>query len=91
MLAEIEAGHVAVVITKDLSRLGRNSAMTNLYQNFIFPDNGVRFIAINDAVDTIDQTSINNDMAGMKNWFNEKFVLRRVEQKAVVADALGEK
>ncbi len=51
MLAEIEAGHVAVVITKDLSRLGRNSGMTNLYQNFIFPDNGVRFIAINDAVD----------------------------------------
>ena len=36
MLAEIEAGHVAVCITKDLSRLGRNSALTGLYTNFTF-------------------------------------------------------
>lgn len=54
MLAEIEAGRVAVAITKDLSRLGRNSALTGLYTNFTFPQNGVRFIAINDNYDTID-------------------------------------
>ena len=91
MLAEIEAGHVAVVITKDLSRLGRNSAMTNLYQNFIFPDNGVRFIAINDAVDTIDQTSINNDMAGMKNWFNEFYARDTSRKVRAVKRAQGER
>lgn len=73
MLAEIEAGNVAVAITKDLSRLGRNSALTGLYTNFTFPQNGVRFIAINDNYDTIDPNSVNNDFAGIKNWFNVTF------------------
>ena len=72
MLAEIEAGNVAVAITKDLSRLGRNSALTGLYTNFTFPQNGVRFIAINDNYDTIDPNSVNNDFAGIKNWFKNK-------------------
>lgn len=58
MLAEIEAGRVAVAIAKDLSRLGRNSALTGLYTNFTFPQNGVRFIAINDNYDTIDPSLI---------------------------------
>ncbi len=53
MLAEIEAGHVEVVITKDLSRLGRNSSLTGLYINYTFPQYGVRYIAINDHFDTI--------------------------------------
>ena len=48
MLAEIEAERVAVCITKDLSRLGRNSALTGLYTNFTFSQYGVREIAIND-------------------------------------------
>ena len=69
MLDEIEAGKVGVVLTKDLSRLGRNSALTGLYTNFTFPQNGVRYIAVNDNYDTADPTSINNDFAGIKNWF----------------------
>ena len=60
-----------IVITKDLSRLGRNSALTGLYTNFTFPQYGVRYIAINDNYDTIDPNSVNNDFAGIKNWFNE--------------------
>ena len=67
MLAEIEAGRVAVAITKDLSRLGRNSALTGLYTNFTFPQNGVRFIAINDNYDTIDPNRVDNDFAGIKS------------------------
>ncbi len=73
MLAEIEAGHVEVVITKDLSRLGRNSSLTGLYINYTFPQYGVRYIAINDHFDTIDPNSTDNDIAGIKNWFNEFF------------------
>ena len=65
MLAEIEAGRVAVAIAKDLSRLGRNSALTGLYTNFTFPQNGVRFIAINDNYDTIDPNRVDNDFAGI--------------------------
>lgn len=71
MLAEIEAGHVEVVITKDLSRLGRNSSLTGLYINYTFPQYGVRYIAINDHFDTIDPNSTDSDMAGIKNWFND--------------------
>ena len=69
MLAEIEADHVEVVITKDLSRLGRNSSLTGLYINYTFPQYGVRYIAINDHFDTIDPNSTDNDIAGIKNWF----------------------
>ena len=69
MLAEIEAGHVEVVITKDLSRLGRNSSLTGLYINYTFPQYGVRYIAINDHFDTIDPNSTDSDMAGIKNRF----------------------
>lgn len=71
MLSEIEAGKVAVVLSKDLSRLGRNSSLTGLYINFTFPKYGVRYIAINDHFDTIDPNSTDNDVAGIKNWFNE--------------------
>ena len=71
MLAGIEAGHVEVVITKDFSRLGRNSSLTGLYINYTFPQYGVRYIAINDHFVTIDPNSTDSDMAGIKNWFNE--------------------
>ena len=56
---------------EDLSRLGRNSSLTGLYINYTFPQNGVRYIAINDHFDTIDPNSTDSDMAGIKNWFND--------------------
>ena len=52
MLQEVEAGHVATVITKDLSRLGRNYLKTGELIEVIFPEYEVRYIAINDGVDT---------------------------------------
>ena len=91
MLAEIEAGKVGVLITKDLSRLGRNQAMVGLYTNFTFPEHGVRYIAINDNYDSIDQTSVNNDFAGIKNWFNEFFARDTSRKIRAVNKAKGEK
>ena len=91
MLAEIEAGRVAIAITKDLSRLGRNSALTGLYTNFTFPQNGVRFIAINDNYDTIDPNSVNNDFAGIKNWFNEFYARDTSRKIRAVQRAKGER
>ena len=76
MLAEIEAGHVEAVITKDLSRLGRNSSLTGLYINYTFSQYGVRYIAINDHFDTIDPNSTDSDMAGIKNWFKSNTLHR---------------
>ena len=91
MLAEIEAGHVEVVITKDLSRLGRNSSLTGLYINYTFPQYGVRYIAINDHFDTIDPNSTDSDMAGIKNWFNEFFAKDTSRKIRAVNKAKGER
>ena len=91
MLAEIEAGNVAVCLTKDLSRLGRNSALTGLYTNFTFPQNGVRFIAINDSFDSADPNSVNNDFAGIKNWFNEFYARDTSRKIRAVQKAKGER
>ena len=91
MLAEIEAGRVAVAIAKDLSRLGRISALTGLYTNFTFPQNGVRFIAINDNYDTIDPNRVDNDFAGIKNWFNEFYDRDTSRKIRAVQKAKGER
>ena len=61
MISEMEAGHVKVALTKDLSRLGRNSSLVGLYTSMTFPKYGVRYIAINDNYDSDDPNSINND------------------------------
>ena len=91
MLAEIEAGRVAVCISKDLSRLGRNSALTGLYTNFTFPQYGVRYIAINDNFDTIDPNSTDSDFAGIKNWFNEFYARDTSRKIRAVNKAKGER
>ena len=91
MLAEIEAGHVEVVITKDLSRLGRNSSLTGLYINYTFPQYGVRYIAINDHFDTIEPNSTDRDMAGIKNWFNEWYSKDTSRKIRAVNKAKGER
>ena len=91
MLAEIEVGKVAVCCTKDLSRLGRNSSLTGLYINFTFPKYGVRYIAINDHFDTIDPNSTDNDVAGIKNWFNEFFAKDTSRKIRAVNKAKGER
>ena len=52
MLADIEAGKVGTVIVKDMSRLGRNYLQVGMYTEMLFPQKGVRFIAINDGVDS---------------------------------------
>ena len=91
MLSEIEAGKVVVVLTKDLSRLGRNSSLTGLYINFTFPKYSVRYIAINDHFDTIDPNSTDNDVAGIKNWFNEFFAKDKSRKIRAVQKAKGER
>ena len=91
MLSEMEAGNVVNCVTKDLSRLGRNSAYTNLYTNFTFPQLGVRYIAINDGFDTADPNSVNNDFAGIKNWFNEFYARDTSRKIRAVQKAKGEK
>lgn len=68
MVSDIEAGKIDIVITKDLSRLGRDHLQVGHYTEIYFPMKGVRYIAVNDNVDTANK---NNDIAAIKNVMNE--------------------
>lgn len=70
MLKAIERKQVNLVITKDLSRLGRNYLQTGQLIEDFFPRNGVRYIAMNDGIDTMRD---NNDIAPFKNILNEMY------------------
>ena len=52
MVREIEAGNVSTVIVKDMSRFGRNYLQVGFYTEIMFPDKGVRFIAVNNSIDS---------------------------------------
>ncbi len=68
-MALIESEQVATLIVKDLSRLGREYLEVGRLTELVFPSCGVRFIAINDGVDSLYENS--NDFTPMRNWFNE--------------------
>ena len=70
MIKAIERRQVNLVITKDLSRLGRNYLQTGYLIEDFFPRNGVRYIAMNDGIDTLRE---NNDIAPFKNILNEMY------------------
>ena len=70
LLADIGSGKVNLVLTKDLSRLGRDYIMTGYYSEIFFPSKGVRYIALND---NYDSNNPENDIAPFKNILNEMY------------------
>lgn len=68
LIEAVEDGKIGTVIVKDLSRFGREYLQTGFYTEMFLPDNDVRFIAINDSVDSDDG---DNDFAPFKNIINE--------------------
>ncbi len=86
MLSDIEAGKVGTVIVKDMSRLGRNYLQVGMYTDMVFPQNGVRFIAINDGVDSAQGE---NDFAPLRNIFNEWMVRDTSKKIRAVKKAKG--
>ena len=72
MISDIESSKINMVITKDLSRLGRNYVQSGLYIENYFPEHGVRFVAILDNIDTVYDNS-NNDIAPFKSVLNEMY------------------
>ena len=68
MMADVESGKVGTVITKDLSRLDRDYLKTGELIEIVFPDYDVRYIAINDGVDTFKSE---NELMAFKNIFND--------------------
>lgn len=70
LISDIESGKINMVITKDLSRLGRDYLQTGYYTEQYFPLHDVRYIAVNDGVDTLID---NNDIAPFKNILNDMY------------------
>ena len=68
LLADAKKGKINLVITKDLSRLGRNYLQTGHLIEDFFPRHGVRYIALNDNIDTLVDS---NEIAPFKNVLNE--------------------
>lgn len=74
MLEDIKTGKVNCVVTKDLSRFGRNHIEVGKYIEKIFPYLGVRFIAINDNYDSLtNDAQTNNIIIPFKNLINDAY------------------
>ena len=71
MIADIEAGKIGCVITKDLSRLGRNYIEAGSYIEIFFPKHNVRYIAITDGVDSLNRKEM--DITPFKNILNDMY------------------
>ena len=72
MMALVDEGKIGVVIAKDMSRIGRNYLEVGMYTEITFPQNNVRFIAVNSGVDSSNQSD--NEFAPFLNIINEFYV-----------------
>lgn len=82
---EVEAGNVATIIVKDMSRLGRNYLQVGFYTEVLFPQKDVRFLAINNSIDS-DNAS-DNDFAPFLNIMNEWYAKDTSNKIKAVFDA----
>lgn len=74
LIEKIENGEVATLIVKDMSRLGRDYLKVGFYTEILFVEKGVRFIAINNGIDSANQQD--SDFTPFLNIINEMFSLR---------------
>lgn len=95
MIADIEAGKINMVVVKDLSRLGRNYIMCGQYTEIYFPERNVRFIAVNDGVDTLNDAG-SMDITPFKHILNDMYakdistkIKSSLHSKAIRGEYLG--
>ncbi len=88
MMNDVECGKVGIVIVKDQSRLGRDYLQTGMLMEITFPQYDVRFIAINDGVDSANGVS---DFSGIKNYFNDFYARDTSRKIRAVQRAKGER
>ena len=81
LLTEIEAGRVGTVIVKDMSRFGRNYLQVGFYTEMMFPKKNVRFIAVNNGVDSAKSGHIFDDHCSHSAGFN--LCQQRIECRSV--------
>lgn len=87
MMADAEEGKISTVIVKDMSRFGRDYIMVGYYTEIYFSNLDIRFIAINDNVDSSIQTE--NDLTPFKNVFNEWYAKDTSKKIRAVFKAKG--
>lgn len=90
LLDDIEMGYVTTVIVKDLSRLGRDYVSVGYYTDNYFPQHNIRFIAVNDMVDSDEGE---NEIAPFKNIMNEMYardISRKIRSSNRIRGNLGE-
>ncbi len=90
MIEDIELGYISTIIVKDMSRLGRNYLEVGYYTDNYFPQKNVRFIAINDGVDSADG---DNEFAPIRNVINELYardISRKVRSSYRIRGNSGE-
>ena len=90
LLEDIEMGYVTTVMVKDLSRLGRDYVSVGQYTDTYFPEHNVRFIAVNDMVDSDEGE---NEIAPFKNVMNELYardISRKVRSSYRIRGSAGE-
>ncbi len=73
MIRDINLGKVNMVVTKDLSRLGRDYIETGEYIEKWFPENNVRYVSVTDGIDTFETSNGNNDIAPFKSILNDMY------------------
>lgn len=86
MLADIDAGHISTVIVKDMSRFGRNYLEVGMYTEIMFPEKDIRFIAVNDGVDSDRDDS---DFTPFRNIINEWYAKDTSKKIRAVFHARG--
>ena len=90
MLEDMDMGYISTVIVKDMSRLGRDYLQVGYYTDTYFPDRNIRFIAINDCVDSADGE---NELAPFRNVMNEMYardISRKVRSSHRIRGNSGE-
>ena len=88
MIKDMEEGKIGTIIVKDQSRLGRDHLETDRLMEITFPSYDVRFIAVNDGVDSINGI---NEMSGIRNYFNDFYARDTSKKIRAVQRAKGER
>ena len=86
MLSLVEAGKVGTIIVKDMSRFGRDYLQVGQYTELVFPSYDVRFIAVNDGVDSARG---DNDFTPVRNLFNDFYAKDTSRKVRAVIKAKG--
>lgn len=87
LLEDAKHGKIDTIVVKDLSRFGRNYIEVGMYIDYVFPTHNIRFIALEDNVDSLDAESMGMGMMPIMNVFNEWHAANTSKKNKAVFEA----